>query len=317
VIFSASEIDPTEVISVSEIEDLAGSGWACCRPLSRSCENVRGSDLIECGVCVWSARESQRQPKFNGRSLGAFSGDSRIADPRGLAVDRDEGLLFLNSGTDQVLALDPNGRVVRDSGPIEGLNPGGGNFGPDGRYYVGARSARTIMAFSIGLGATGEYVLPAGIVPFPRGFAFGRDSRLFLGSGIGPNGEGDDTIVAFAPTGPIQASRLVTDPELSPLDLAIAPNGNIVVSSERPFGMSDAVTTVREYDALDGRLVRVFSPNQLAEFRKPRGLRFAPNGHLCCVAQDEVVAFDFISGECLGVIVRLPRLNGQALVFFP
>ena len=188
---------------------------------------------------------------LNGRSLGAFSGDSRIADPRGLAVDRDEGLLFLNSGTDRVLALDPNGRVVRDSGPIEGLNPGGG------------------------------------------------------------------TIVAFAPTGPIQASRLVTDPELSPLDLAIAPNGNIVVSSERPFGMSDAVTTVREYDALDGRLVRVFSPNQLAEFRKPRGLRFAPNGHLCCVAQDEVVAFDFMSGECLGVIVRLPRLNGQALVFFP
>ncbi len=57
--------------------------------------------------------------------------------------------------------------------------------------------------------------------------------------------------------------------------------------------------------------------NQLAEFRKPRGLRFAPNGHICCVAQDEVVAFDFISGECLGVIVRLPRLNGQALAFFP
>jgi hypothetical protein len=128
---------------------------------------------------------------LNGRPLGAFSGDSRIADPRGLAVDRDEGLLFLNSGTDRVLALDPNGRVVRDSGPIEGLNPGGGNFGPDGRYYVGARSARTIMAFSIGL------------------------------------------------------------------------------------------------------------------------------GDLCCVAQDEVVAFDFISGECLGVIVRLPRLNGQALAFFP
>ena len=125
---------------------------------------------------------------LNGRSLGAFSGDSRIADPRGLAVDRDEGLLFLNSGTDRVLALDPNGRVVRDSGPIEGLNPGGANFGPDGRYYVGARSARTIMAFSIGLGATGEYVLPAGIVPFPRGFAFGRDGRLFLASGIGPNG---------------------------------------------------------------------------------------------------------------------------------
>ena len=107
------------------------------------------------------------------------------------------------------------------------------------------------------------------------------------------------------------------DPELSPLDLAIAPNGNIVVSSEYPFGASSAVTTVREYDALDGRLVHVFSPNRLAEFRKPRGLRFAPNGHLFCVAQDEIVAFDFASGECRGVMVRLPRLNGQALAFFP
>jgi hypothetical protein len=92
---------------------------------------------------------------LNGRPLGAFSGDSRIADPRGLANDWDEGLLFVNSGTDRVLAFDPDGRVVRDSGPIEGLNPGGGNFGPDSRDYVGGRCARTIMAFSIGLGATG------------------------------------------------------------------------------------------------------------------------------------------------------------------
>jgi hypothetical protein len=167
-------------------------------------------------------------------------------------------VLFLNSGTNRVLALDPNGRVFRDTGPIEGLNPGGGNFGPDGRYYVGLRSARTIMAFSAGLDTPGEYVLPAGIVPFPRGFAFGRDRRLFLASGIGPNGEGDDTIVVFAANRAIQPFRLVTDPELSPLDLAIAPNGNIVVSSEHPFGSSDAVTTIREYDAFGGHLVRVF-----------------------------------------------------------
>jgi hypothetical protein len=46
-----------------------------------------------------------------------------------------------------VLAIDRNGMVVRDSGPINWLNPGGGNFEPDGRYYVGLRSARTIMAF--------------------------------------------------------------------------------------------------------------------------------------------------------------------------
>jgi hypothetical protein len=91
-------------------------------------------------------------------------------------------------------------------------------------------------------------------------------------------------------------------PELSPLDLAIAPNGNIVVSSECPFGAADAATSVGEYEARDGHLVRVFSPTGSVELRKPRGLRFGPEGHLYCVAQDEVVAFDFASGQCLGAI---------------
>ena len=79
---------------------------------------------------------------LDGGPLRAFSDDSRIADARGLGVDREERLLFLNSGADRVLALDRDGRVVRDTGLIGGLNPGGGNFGPDGRYYVGLRGAR-------------------------------------------------------------------------------------------------------------------------------------------------------------------------------
>src|SRR6202040_3859853 len=118
---------------------------------------------------------------------------------------------------------------------------------------------------------------------------FGHDGRLFLASGIGPDGHGDDTILSFAPGKLLQPSRLVADPDLSPLDLAIAPNGNIVVSSERPFGAVDAVTSVREYDTTDGHLVRVFSAIGKAEF-KPRGLRFAPNGHLYCVARNEFLA---------------------------
>jgi DNA-binding beta-propeller fold protein YncE len=252
----------------------------------------------------------------NGVPLGVFCNDERIADPRGLVVDQREGLLYLNSGQNRVLALDAGGSIVRDTGRIEGLNPGGGNFGPDGRYYVGLRSTRTVTAFPRTLEAPGELFLAPGIVPFPRGFAFGRDGRLFLGSGIGPMGEGDNAIVAFAPNNNMQPSRLVSDPELSPLDLAIAPNGNIVVSSEYPFGASDAVTTVREYDATEGHLVRIFSPKGLAEFRRPRGLRFGPDGNLYCVAQDEVVAFDFANGECLGMMVQFARLYGQALAFF-
>jgi DNA-binding beta-propeller fold protein YncE len=246
-----------------------------------------------------------------------FSKDSRIADPRGLAVNRNGKFLFLNSGSDRVLALDSGGTVVRDTGQIEKLNPGGGIFGPDGRYYVGSRSKRTVIVFRSQLDAAGELFLPAAIVPFPRGFAFGRDGRFFLASGIGPNGVGDNAIVAFDPgerTAPVQ---LVSDPGLSPLDLTIAPNGNIVVSSEHPFGASDAVTSVREYDAQSGELVRILSAAGLAEFRRPRGLRFGSDGNLYCVARDTVVSFDLQSGKCLGTVVRFPRLNGQAIEFFP
>jgi hypothetical protein len=253
----------------------------------------------------------------DGRPLGPFSEDSRIADPRGLGIDPKHGVLFLNSGADRVLALDRNGKVVRDTGRIEDLNPGGGNFGLDGRYYVGLRTVRSIMAFPIELGGAGEHVLPPRIVPFPRGFAFGLDGRLFLASGIGPHREGNDAIVAFGANGGTQPPSLVVDPDLSPLDLAIAPNGHIIVSSERPFGAADAVTSVREYDPADGQLVRVFSAAGSAAFSKPRGLRFGPDGILYCVAQDEVVAFDFASGQCLGPTVRFPRLYGQALIFFP
>jgi hypothetical protein len=250
----------------------------------------------------------------DGELLGPFSEDARIVDPRGVGVDGS--LLFLNSGSDRILALDGKGRVVRETGAIPGLNPGGGNFGPDGRYYVGLRTSRTIMAFALTLDLAGEVVLPTAVIPFPRGFAYGQDGTLFLASGIGPGGEGDNAILAFGPEGTINSSWKVQDPDLSPLDLTIAPNGNVIVSSERPFGAPDAMTTIREYDRTDGRLVRVFAPDRGTEFRKPRGLRFGPDGKLYCVAQDEVVAFDFATGKSLGSVVRLPRLNGQAMIFF-
>jgi hypothetical protein len=250
----------------------------------------------------------------DGEPLGSFSEDARIVDPRGLGVDGN--LLFLNSGSNRILALDVNGRVVRDTGTIPKLNPGGGNFGPDGQYYVGLRSARTILAFVPTLDGPGEAVLPPAVVPFPRGFGFAGDGTLFLASGIGPSGEGDNTIVAFGPERTINPSWKVEDPALSPLDLMVGPNGNVLVSSEHPFGAPDAVTTIREYDREGGRLARVFTPCQGVGFRKPRGLRFGSDGKLYCVTKDEVVAFDFATGECLGALVTLPDLNGQALVFF-
>jgi hypothetical protein len=45
------------------------------------------------------------------------------------------------------------------------------------------------------------------------------------------------------------------------------------------------------------------------------GCASAPDGILYCVARKEVVEFYFGSGECLGAVVQLPRLNGQAVAF--
>ena len=252
-----------------------------------------------------------------GELTGPFSGDPRISDPRGLSLDPSGALVYLNSGEDRVLALDLDGHVVRDSGRIPGLDPGGAEFGPDGRYYLTARRRQTIRAMPAALDAEGDYLLPEAIVPFPRGFGFGPDGRLYLSSGVGPSGEGDNTIAVFDRSGALHTPRLVTDPELSPLDLKVAPNGNIVVASEWPFGAADAAASVREYDPITGQLVRVFAPERSVGFRRPRGLRFGPDGRLYCVGEEHVIAFDFRTGGFIGPVAHLARLNGQALVLVP
>jgi DNA-binding beta-propeller fold protein YncE len=253
----------------------------------------------------------------DGQLAGPFSDDRRITDPRGLSLSPAGDLVYVNSGDDRVLALDLNGKVVLDSGRIEGLDPGGGTFGPDGRYCVGLRGRRTILALPPRLDTEGETLLPDGVVPFPRGFGFGAGGELYLSSGIGPSGEGENTITVFDRSGRLRTPRLVSDPELSPLDMTIAPGGNLVVSSEWPFGSPGAKATVREYDPSTGQLVRVLSPEPAVQFSRPRGLRFGSGGRLYCVGQDHVVAFDFPTGKFLGVIAELRRLNGQAILLLP
>jgi DNA-binding beta-propeller fold protein YncE len=251
-----------------------------------------------------------------GRALGTFCLDGRITDPRGLCVDPKGDLLYVNSGNDRILALDQNGEIVRDTGAITGLDAGGGVFGPHGCYYVGSRHLRTIMAVPAGLDGPVNPLLPPDVVPFPRGFGFAPDGRIFLASGMGPSGIGEETIKVFDADGELVVPRLVDDPQLSTLDLAIAPNGNIVVSCEWPFGAKDATSSVREYDSTSGRLVRIFTPDRSVLFRNPRGLRFGPDGNLYCVARDEVASFDFATGAYAEAIVQLPDLFGQALEFF-
>lgn len=252
-----------------------------------------------------------------GELEGLFSEDLRITDPRGMSLDPAGELVYLNSGDDRVLALDHTGRVVLESGRIERLDPGGGYFGPDGRYYVTLRTRRTVGAFPASLDLPPSSVMRDDVVPFPRGFGFASNGDLYLASGIGPSGEGDNTITVFDKAGVVRIPHLVEDPELSPLDLTFAPNGHVVVSSEWPFGEPHATTTIREYEPLTGSLVRVLVPDPTIGFAKPRGLRFGADNRLYWVGKRHIVTFDFASGRSLGVVVQLERLNGQAVIVLP
>jgi hypothetical protein len=49
--------------------------------------------------------------KSDGSLRGRFIDDDRIVDPRSLAVDPKENLLFLNSGADRVLAISVDGEL--------------------------------------------------------------------------------------------------------------------------------------------------------------------------------------------------------------
>jgi DNA-binding beta-propeller fold protein YncE len=172
---------------------------------------------------------------------------SRLSMTRRLSPAGD--LVYVTSGDDRVLALDRNGNVILDSGRIKGMDAGGGAFAPDGRYCVTLRRRGTTVAPPARLDSEGEPLLPVGAAPFPRGFGFGDGGQLYLSSGIGPSGEDDNTITMFDHDGRLRNPRPVSEPELSPLDLAIAPGGNLVVSSEWPFGSPSARVTIRESHA--------------------------------------------------------------------
>jgi DNA-binding beta-propeller fold protein YncE len=254
----------------------------------------------------------------NGQSLGPFAPDAGIIDPRGLHLHPDGRHLYVNNGDDRVLLLDERGAVVASTAPMERLNPGGGAISPDGHYCVTARTLRTVVEFAGDLSGPGVRLVPDDVVAFPRGLAFSADGGFFLAAGAtGSSSIRAGVIFAMTPAPERRMTRLVEDADLSPLDLTLAPNGNIVTSSELPFGAEGAVTSVREYDVRTGNLARVFRPDSSVRFRRPRGLRFAPDGRLFCVSRDEVVAFDFESTKMLGAVVRFDELHGQALEFFP
>ena len=121
------------------------------------------------------------------------------------------------------------------------------------------------MAFAAALDAPGELVLSPGIVPFPRGFAFDREGRLFLASGIGPNGVGDNTIVAFAPGERGEPSRLSNDPNSARSIWLLRPTATswcrASTPSAQPTPLRPFANTTPSADSLSASSLRTARPN--------------------------------------------------------
>jgi len=258
-----------------------------------------------------------------GRFEGSFGRGAEINDPRGICLSLGGAYVAVNNSDGRILSFDAkSGSFINALPLVEALNPGGGKFGWDGRYYVGSRAQRSIIALDLSGKRGPSTFVPRSFVTFPRGLAISPTAGLYLASGADPvTRKGQNTILRFDSTGNLDESFRVRDDELSPLDLEVGPNGNVLASSEFPFGDPRAIATVREYDKASGHLLRVFDAgaNAYGEriTRMPRGITFGPDGGLYSAGADNVVRYNFATGRFDRVILESHDILIQSIIFIP
>jgi streptogramin lyase len=266
--------------------------------------------------------------RFDGRSgqaIGTYGCAGGIVDPRDIVPKPPlGGVLYVNNGNDSVLKFrSRTGEFLGIFTSYPNLNPGGSVFGPDGNYYVGARSLRAILRFDGSSGAFLDNYIPPGLVAFPRGFTFAPNGKFYLGNGADPaTGSGGGTILEFdGKTGALTNPNFVDDASLSPLDVIVGPDKNLYVSSEFPFGSANSVGSVHYYSTKTGKLLGVLDAGTDAQGRprlsRPRGLGFGPDGNLyvSSTGTGTVVRFNGKTKAFIDVFAQYPNLNGQALTF--
>jgi hypothetical protein len=115
--------------------------------------------------------------------------------------------------------------------------------------------------------------------------------------------------------GTLDDDAFVDDPLLDPLDVALR-GSDIYVTSEFPFGASDAATTLRRYSVQTGVLNGAWPLQDIPKFgsiRKPRGIAFDDDGTLLICAQNCVAAVDVGQSDGVTIVAADDRLAGQSL----
>ena len=285
---------------------------------------LEGYEILVSSAATAPGKLSNGVFRFNagtGRLEGVLGEGAGIHDPRGLRPAPDESYFVVNNGDDSILKFETaTRRFLGVVARLPGLNPGGGKFGSDGRYYVGSRSWKSVVVFDVGSGWKHSTFIPGNIVAFPRGLACAPNGDFYLASGADPaSGQGRNTVLRFDGSAQPDPRFAVSDPWLSPLDTEIGPTGNLLVSSEYPFAHADATSTVREYDGRTGSLLRVFDAalesSGRCTPRNPRGITIGPDGALYSASADNVIRYDLATGRFDAVVVRSAGIMVQSVIF--
>lgn len=247
-------------------------------------------------------------------------GPPEIKDPRGVRRRSQDSYVVINEPSAAVWLLGFDGTAIARIEVPAGLDPGGGVFGPDGMYYVGSRSQRSIHRVDL---ATRRYCGQAlsleGIL-FPRGCAILGDGRFVVASGTHPTrGGGRRALLLYDNEGVLEDDAFVSDLLLDPLDVALR-GDDLYVTSEFPFGASDAAVTLRRYTMRTGALNGTWSLQDVPSFgsvRKPRGIAFDEDGTLLICAQNCVAAVNVGIADGVTIVAVDESLAGQSLALIP
>jgi hypothetical protein len=295
-------------------------------PADSKSADLKDYDLLVASASYGTGPVKNGVFRFNpvtGQNYGPFGCGANIVDPRGIRLNPKGDHVVVNGGDDRLLVFDARtGNYFAQLPFIEGLNPGGSKFGGDGRFYVGSRSQKSIIVIDVVKRTPPETFVPGTFVKFPRGLAAAATGDIYLASGTDPvTGDGQNTILRFRQNGQLDETFKVSDPELSPTDTEVSPSGNLLSASEYSFKSPDAVTTVREYDKLTGKLVRVFDAGLDDRGQRvthnPRGITVGPDGGLYAVGRDNVVRYDMVTGKFDRIVVSSPGMNAQSVIFIP
>jgi hypothetical protein len=148
--------------------------------------------------------------------------------------------------------------------------------------------------------------------------------NLLVTSASGHNGSGLGKIFAFDPQGKLIGPFSDDDRIADPRGLGIEPSERLLASGVGPDGIGDDAIFAFASTGLAKLPWKVDDPKL-----SPLDLLVAPNGNILVSSEKpfgspdaitsvrEVVAFNFETGQCVGVAVEFPDLYGQALIFYP